>query len=1264
MSAMSTWSPTEALTPGVTLIEASAGTGKTYNITSLVVRLVVELGVPIARILVVTYTKAATAELNDRVRQRLSDALGALSSDNPPDDPVYARLWSSDPGVRRESARRLRAALGDFDQVLISTIHGFCQRMLQVNAFESGVAFDLELVPDLSDLVEELVDDHLSRLYYEVDAEGFAFLTGPCGFTRDGLKRLAEAALADPDIAVLPALDSADPSSWEAGVAALAASWSELGAGLVRAVDEAVVEAKAGRDSVFTKGQRTYTAKKAQDWVDAVADWLGEGPRFGSAPPDGDRFTPAKMKNQLNDPDDPLVHPAIDALGGLLAVPDQVAGAVRAAFVHDVRQRFEARKAQARVQAFQDLLRGLSRRLDPQADPEAREPLKQAIGGLFDAALIDEFQDTDHHQWTIFRQVFGGGGHHLYLIGDPKQAIYGFRGANVHVYSQASEQAGDRRFTMGVNWRSDQRLLEGLNHVLGQPGTFGPSVPFGYVPVSAPPDRGGDGLDPAQPWSEPAAAPLQVRWFDQELVGGGDPDKALTKGAIDGPLEDRVAGDVVALLTSGARLRDGEGWRPVQPGDIAVLVRKGRQAVALQGALQRVGVPAVLTGADSVLASDEARELQHWLEAVAQPSGRSAARVAASTRWFGWSAAELAEVEAELPEALRRWDAWLLRLVDWRETLRRRGFMGALRKALDDEGVVVRLLGFDDGERRVTNLHHVAELVHAAEKAGRLTVEGLVAWLTARRSDEDLDSDDAELRLDRDADAVRLLTVHKSKGLEFPVCFVPYLWDGGMTKARPGAALVVPDPADRTRRLLDVGVPPEAAHTALSEQEDRDEGLRLAYVALTRARHRCVVYAGWVTDYEHSALAAVFHGRAPDRVASGAARVSEAAHALLGDLEALAAASVASDGVARMSVRGCEAPTKVCWDRPEAPVPQLGVRPFTRQALDPGWRRHSYSSVTRAAGHPELVEDGREGFDADGDAEVTVRGPAAAEPVEEVPLAGFPGGAEAGTLLHEMFEHADFAWVGDGDVPDLSKVAEERMEAHGFDASRHLDTLVPGLQKVFATPLGGILGAVRLQDVPRSERLDELRFDLPILGGARAAPSADPLGPARGLVGALRDREDGVLPDDWLASLDRLDGVRLAGFLTGSIDLVFRAAGTDGAPRWFVADYKSNRIDPRGTGRCVAEGFTRASMTAEMARHDYFLQYHLYLVALHRYLRWRLPNYDYEAHVGGVYYLFFRGMVGPDTEQEGGAVRGCWFDRPPLYVVETFDRALAGEVAP
>jgi len=1248
MMEMKPWSATGPLEPGITLIEASAGTGKTYNITSLFVRLVAEKDVSVERILVVTYTRAATAELEERIRIRLVEAVDALGAESEPADEVLAELWR-EPSERGLRQRRLRDAVEGFDKALISTIHGFCQRMLQQHAFESGVRFDLELTPELGPVVEEIVDDWLSAAFYAAEPDWAAFLREWVGYSRAGLIDLAKRAVEHPGTAVVPAAGSADPSDWDGRVAELMADWDALADGLVQTVSVAVEDAKAGRPSRLKKRQRSHSADATRKWVDQVAQWLASDPPIGSEPPKADRFSAKSMEKQLADADRALEHSAIDRLAELLELPGRVAGAMRAEFVEQVRLRFDAAKEQRRLQSYDDLLRSLAERLDESADPGARAALSAAIGGGFDAALIDEFQDTDDQQWTLFREVFGKGGHHLYLIGDPKQAIYGFRGANVHVYAEASEHAKRRRYTMSTNWRSDGRLLSALNHLLGAAGMFGPSVSFGYVQVQPPPGKGADGLRVA---GGAIPAPLQIRWISRALTGTAAP-KPVIKGALEGPLPCRVAEDVAELLGSGTEICEEEQWRAIRPGDIAVLVRTGRQAVAMQEALRVAGVPAVLSGAASVLASDEAREVQHWLEALVDRSGGGASRVAASTGLFGWSARDLHAVEAEQPEAVARWERWLGRVARWKQLVETRGFMAGFRQALDEEEVLGRLLRLEDGERRVTNLLHTAELVHAAETRERLPLLALTVWLTARRSADDLGKEEVELRLDRDAQAVRILTIHKSKGLEFPVCFVPYLWDGGRTVAKANQPLLVPDAQCRTRRIFDVGVPNSAENRALSEREDREEALRLAYVALTRARHRVVVYAGLVTDYPISPLAAIFHGSGPDRLQTAQEACQDGEDALWNSVQTVASGAPVLDGLPTVDVSLCLAPQGVVWTPPEPPIPTLGSRVFKRRSLDPGWRRHSYTSVTREAGHPVLVEEGREGFDPDF-IDRSAPAPTGEEELVEVPLAPFRGGAEAGTLLHEIFEHTDFT----DPSPDgpLSGVVARSLATHGFD-EEHAPLLCEGLALALSTPLGAVLGERRLADIPRADRLDELRFDLPILGGTRFRPGVDSRAPARALVEAIRLRPD-ALPSDWLDSLDRLDGVRLAGFLTGSIDLVFRTAGAGDSQRWFVVDYKSNRLDPKRTGRCVPEAFSREGMTAEMARHDYFLQYHLYLVALHRFLGWRVEGYDYDTHMGGVYYLFFRGMLGPDTAREGETVHGCWFDRPERAVIEALDAAL------
>ncbi len=577
----------------------------------------------------------------------------------------------------------------------------------------------------------------------------------------------------------------------------------------------------------------------------------------------------------------------------------------------------------------QDLLQNLGKVLGDDSHP-SHEALRKALGGRFQAALIDEFQDTDALQWTLFRTAFGDLDHFLFLIGDPKQAIYGFRGANLAVYKAARAAAGGNRFTMTVNHRSDQRLLEALEHWMGRPGFFGdPDIDF--VSVHAPPEHVPDRLRwPQCSRTEPFCAPLQVRFFDKGMSPVAVPGSSieqLAKGDLNRWLPGRIAADIVGLLDSGAEIKDGEDWRDLGPGDLAVLVRKNREGRGVLRALTQAGVPAVLAGADSVFASDEAVQLQFWLKALAAPNASRAARTAAVSPLSGWQAEHLGRVDAEDPEAMAWWDEWIASLVDWQQGLEKRGLMASFRRLLayvgpDPKGRtgLERLLSWPDGERRLTNWLHLAELAHQAQVRERLQLSGLLAWLQAERETSSLEKEAVEARLESDAAAVKVLTMHKSKGLQYPVVFAPYLWDGMVFQQGEDAALVVPSDQDPCERVLDLHRDPKAApkaiHKAVAERERREEALRLLYVALTRARHRVVVYTGAVAGFPNSPLAAALHGDGgSDRLEKGQERSAFKPCSIRLDqvVEALAGSASSDDGTALASVSRCAPLTPVRW---------------------------------------------------------------------------------------------------------------------------------------------------------------------------------------------------------------------------------------------------------------------------------------------------------------------------------------------------------------
>jgi exodeoxyribonuclease V beta subunit len=1290
-----TLDPTGPLPLGTSLVEASAGTGKTWNITNLVLRLVGEYGLLLPQVLVVTFTRKATAELKDRIRQRLAEGLAVIEGRKEPaaDDEVLRwmrGIATDDPAASERWQTRLARAQEEFDQCPISTIHGFCQRMLQQNAFESGADFGLELLTDTRDQRQELVDDWLSRELYPDDPARYDFHKTACGFNRKSLSKLADLALRDPDMPVVPDVgDSARAwMEWRVALEEFERSWS---GGWRTALPQAVED--AGSAGVFTPPrQSTYRLKRAEAEASVVADWvLGQKSAGVPMALEGAAWwSEAAVSSKLADPSAPFEHEAMTAVRSLFVWEGRLAALRRAEFVAWLRAEFDRRSAEQAVQSYQDLVRQLAARLRPGAEPEVREGLVDAIGGRFKVALIDEFQDTDDLQWTIFSSLFGSPDHRLFLIGDPKQAIYGFRGANVQVYRAAREMARAGTFTMKVNHRSDQRLVDAMNHLMDRPGFFDEEF-IDYVQVTASERNQLDGLAWPEGTGDAVPPSLQIRFADGAFlpkVRKGD--EPLNKGELEAGLPARVAEDIVDLLESGATLldpahsdADADGRRLLDPADLAVLVRTGDQGRAVADALREVGVPAVLSGTDSVLASDEARELHMWLRALSEPGRDGAARAAATTRAFGRTASDLLDLEAEEPAAVASWDRWMASLARWRELVADKGLMHALRDAMSAEGVAGRLLRRPDGDRRLTNLLHVAELVHAAATEQRLHLAGITAWLADARVRSSLDEDAVQLRLDRDDSAVTILTIHKAKGLQFAVVFVPFAWKDRLP-GKGDAGFVLPVPGDPARRFLDLRTDDEEVRKAAT-LVSRREALRLLYVAVTRARHRCVLYTGWVKDLEMSALGPALHGdpaggtnaaASPpvDRLRQAEAWIGLGSAAVWEDLQVLADTS--GDGAPTIAVSRCSPAEGTTWTGRAPGGRKLAAREFKRRGLDHLWRRYSYTALTRGKSVTYAEEDGREGFDGDAiDETDAVDAPTVADPwmprtvvpedAPDVPLACFRAGAAAGTFLHEVFENLDFRLLDPGADPEIGRLhlrqqLTDLLTRHGFDAGRWLEPLTDGITPVLQTPLGGPLGELRLCDIPRAQRFDELRFDFPIAGGgAFGQDGRRDRVTSKVLTGALQLRQaDDVMRHPYLEGLSSLRLGALAGFMTGSIDLVFRAQA-GGRPRWFVVDYKSNKLDPMRTRRSPVEHYAPEGLRYAMEQHHYYLQYHIYTLALHRYLRWRLGDaYDPAEDLGGIYYLFIRGMVGAQTTRQGRRVFGCFHDRPPVEVIEALDRVI------
>ncbi len=1090
------------LPAGVTVLEASAGTGKTYTIAALAARYVAQ-GTPLHELLLVTFTRMATGELRERVRERLvsaEQALGGVLSGGAVDraDEVVRLLAD---GPREEVARRrelLAGALADFDAATIATTHGFCQEVLGGLGVAGDLGRDAAFVEDVADLVEEIVDDLYVRRFHRAGAPLF---------TRAEAARIAAIAVANP----------------------------------------------------------------AADVEPSNAD--------GATPP-----------------------------------------AMRARLAIAVREELERRKQRIGVMTYDDLLT----RLDEALRGAGGEAIARRLRERWRVVLVDEFQDTDPVQWSIMRRAFGEGT--LVLIGDPKQAIYAFRGADVFAYLDAAREAATRS-TLEVNWRSDQGLIDAYDALFG-------GAKLGHEGIVYRQVRATEGHARSPAW---AGTPLRVR-----VVHRDEPSIRTTAGGYASAPSARehiakdLAADLVSLLSSpGAEVR---------PGDVAVLVRTNRTAAQIRDALDDAGIPAVINGAGSVFGTGPAREWLRLLEAIERPTSSPRARAAALTCFLGWTPEQVATADEDEWEQVHR------RLHGWARLLRVRGVASLAETITLVEGLPERILSRADGERTLTDLRHVGQLLHAAATTEQLGTTALTAWLRRRIAEaaQDTGDEDRSRRLESDAAAVQVLTIHRSKGLEFPVVYCPDLWEPTWI-TDDSVPVTFHDPDRGDARVVDVGLegPEYFQHKRRHLIEQRGEDLRLAYVALTRARHQAVVWWAGSSTSRHSALGRLLFARDEDGTVDWAGRRALSDAEATARFEALAAEAPGCIGVERSALG-----LPVAWGGLAHAPAELSAARFDRE-LDRGWRRTSFSDITAGAHEARVASEPEEPV-VDDEPPVPVRPAAPVEPDDALRatpslLAGMPVGAQVGTFAHRVLEATDFA------AADLD--AELAAQVAAVQARRPVDigdpaVAVAGLRAAIETPLAG---GLRLRDLTRADRLDELDFEFPLVGGD--APTAPFVLDAIAAVLAAH------LPagDPLAGYAERLGDPVLRrsvrGYVTGSIDLVARVG-----ERFAVFDYKTNWLAGPAE-ELTAWHYRPEALVAEMERSHYALQALLYTVALHRYLRWRLPGYDPEQHLAGVVYLFVRGMAGADTPAVDGTPCGVFAWRPPGALVEALSDVLDRGVA-
>lgn len=1082
-----------------TVLEASAGTGKTFALAGLVTRYVAEGVATLDQMLLITFGRAASQELRERVRCQLLDALLAFGRPGAAgDNELITHLLNGSDDERAARRQRLRDALADFDAATIATTHQFCQLVLKSLGVAGDTDAGVTLVESLDDVIAEIVDD--------------------CYLSMFGNER---------------------------------------------------------EHPVITRAQALKVAREVVNNPSAELRPLDPAPESEAA--------------------------------------------IRVEFARTVCAELETRKRSLGILGYDDLLSRLATALEAPDSP-ARARMQQR----WSIVMVDEFQDTDPVQWEVIDRAFSGRST-VILIGDPKQAIYAFRGGDIVTYLHAAETAGER-YTLGTNWRSDGVLVDRLQRVLLGAHLGDPRIVVHHVDAH----HTGHRLQHAH-----RNEPFRLRVVTRESFGLRG-TQTVKMDRLRPYIAADLATDIATLLTSGATF-DG---RPLQARDIAVIVEKHKDARACFDALSAAGVHAVYTGDTDIFSSDAAADWLCLLEAFDQPHRSGLVRAAATTMFFGHTADELAAQGDSLTDRVTD------TVRQWADHARERG-VAAVLEAAQLAGMARRVLRWHDGERHMTDMAHLTQLLHDTAHSEHYSLPALRDWLRTQRQERGGVAE-RNRRLDSDAAAVQIMTVWVSKGLQYPVVYLPFAFNRNVQQR--DTVLF----HDGGRRCLHIGGENSADYRtveALGRREEASDDVRLTYVGMTRAQSQVVAWWAPSWDEPNGGLSRLLRGRAP-----GDAQVPDKClPPKITDADARARLQAWADaGGPALEDAILAAPTALPAEEPPS---GLTVRRFHRH-IDTTWRRTSYSGLIRSAessgvtSEPEVVE-----LD-DEVADIPVQQPGTVGDEIVSPMAELPTGAKFGSLIHAVLEHADpFA-------ADFATELEKRIRENAlwWPVDVAPDTLATALLPMHDTPLGPLAPGTTLRRIGLKDRLRELDFEFPLAGGdlRGAAPSIT-------LADVGRLLADHLPAGDVLASYaHRLTSGTLAaeslrGYLTGSVDAVLRVPTADGN-RYLVVDYKTNWLGEPDRPLTAAD-YARPRMAEAMLHSDYPLQALLYCVVLHRFLRWRLPGYDPRRHLGGVLYLFVRGMCGPATPQVGGHPAGVFSWEPPAdLVVALSDLLDAGAV--
>ncbi|MHC9540940.1 MAG: exodeoxyribonuclease V subunit beta [Vulcanimicrobiota bacterium] len=1204
---------------GCNLMDASAGSGKTYSITTIFLDLIMKKKLNVSEILVVTFTEAATNELKDRIRRRLREACDRESG-------------VQQSGVQQSGGRQepLRRALLSMDEAAIFTIHGFCRKILTEHAFESGTFYGTELITDIDDLMKTAYHDYLRTHFPGCDVNMLKLIKSGeySPFQYENVRKAVEEKLSNPDLRIEPDIKPVQEIQKQAEQMMLAyedlrKTWKAESGNIISLLKGASLNQKSYKENDLDKFCADMDTFFGGTEAFAVLESFQNASFF-------DKFTTGcigKAKTKSS-PESIEEHEFFKMCQMLKNMQDTLSGQLSDDGLRHfielfgwIREKLEQAKVTHSVLTFDDLIISLRNALQS----EAGESLKISLAKRFKAVLIDEFQDTDPIQYEIFKTLFFENKEIVsYMIGDPKQSIYAFRGADVFSYINAKKGADTGQITcappLTMNYRSDEGLISAVNTIFGR----------GRKSFVIPEIIYEDSCYPADKKDQKKFSIAGREWKPLEIIHikGRDPSDLykgfIRKGTAQNYAADFLVREIASLLSSAAIDK-----KPIKKSDIAVLVRKNKEARLIKNRLAAARIPAIYYSSESIFGTQECDDLIIFMKAVQEPKNEDLCRQALMTAFFDMSYKEVFDLEKN-PAIL---ETLMEKLFHCRADWRRKGFIAMMRSFISDENIKLRLLSKSDGERRMANLSQLLELGQKEAFHRKLDPLGLLTWYKDEQarslSSEKMSTPPEEhlLRLESDENAVKIVTIHKSKGREFPIVFIPFSWDEVDFKYRKYLKVHERDSNNDSYTVkLCLGKEAMKQHNTQAGREELAENVRLLYVAATRARHKCYIFWGPINGAARSAYSLLFHFRGDlddprifDELGDKDFR-EQLKTSVEGDLKKLESI----DG--NIGIRDCRDNQVQAVAAPADVVPAISLE--ARQmpsgsAIETDFRISSFSGlISGAEREPDLQDydrspetDGVERSETDG-----VNGPESDEThqVKKLTIFDFPGGSKAGSMFHAILEVLDFQ---EKDEAKLRELVWHTLESYGFDASPWTDIIAETIRNTVAAQLKKDGVSFMLSQISPKERLSELKFLFPVTRLAKV------------------DFKDTLARLDIPGIREKLEGLSFSpfkGYINGAIDCVARYDG-----KYYLFDWKSNLLGSS------PDDYRPEELEKEIRCSWYFLQFSLYTIALDQYLALRLgDSYSYDEHFGGIYYLFIRGM--------GVKENGIYYSRLPCDTVKSF----------